>query len=68
MAVAHTSAADHMVVADHMVAADRMVVVDPAVACIALEVVHKAAVVALVHKGYLDRSSYLYSFHDQCKR
>jgi hypothetical protein len=72
MAVAglvHMLATVHMVVAGlvHMLATVHMVVAGLAhmrAVYIGLEVAHTAAAAALVHKGYLDRSSYLHSFHD----
>ena len=65
----HMLAAVHMVVAGpvHILVAVHMAVAGPVhmlAVYIALEVAHTAAAVALVHKGYLDRSSYLPSFYD----
>ncbi len=61
MGVAHRTEVVHMEAAVHMVVAG---LVHMEAVYIALEVAHKAAAVALVHKGCLDRSSYLHSFHD----
>ena len=69
MVLGRTLVAVHMAVVGlvHMLAAVHMVVaglVHMLAVYIGLEVAHTAAAAALVHKGYLDRSSYLHSFHD----
>jgi hypothetical protein len=59
----HMLAAVHMAVADlvHMVVAG---LAHMRAVYIGLEAVQTAAAAVLAHKGYLDRSSYLHSFHD----
>lgn len=70
MEVAHHTGVVHMQVAHHT-GAVRMVVAGLAhirAVYIGLEAVHTAAAVVLAHKGYLDHSSYMHPFHDECKR